>query len=91
MAFIVIQDKEKESWEAASQALKTKLELAESNCIRSEIEVAKMRSIFASLIFLLGCVPVNHKIFLLFSDTIFVFFLRFMSFFQFCRYYSEFF
>ncbi|XP_030923807.1 protein GRIP-like isoform X3 [Quercus lobata] len=37
-------DKEKESWEAASQALKTKLELAESNCIRAEIEVAKMRS-----------------------------------------------
>jgi len=29
MAFIVIQDKEKESWEAASQALKTKLEIAE--------------------------------------------------------------
>ena len=54
MAFIVIQDKEKESWEAASQALKTKLELAESNCIRAEIEVAKMRSIFASLIFLLS-------------------------------------
>ncbi|XP_050241571.1 protein GRIP-like isoform X3 [Quercus robur] len=37
-------DKEKESWEAASQALKTKLEIAESNCIRAEIEVAKMRS-----------------------------------------------
>ncbi|XP_075655661.1 protein GRIP [Castanea sativa] len=37
-------DKEKVSWEAASQALKTKLELAESNCIRAEIEVAKMRS-----------------------------------------------
>ena len=43
----------------------------------------------------MGCVnrhrtvPVNHKIFLLFSDTIFVFFLQFMSFFQFCRYYSE--
>jgi len=54
MAFIVIQDKEKESWEAASQALKTKLELAESNCIRAEIEVAKMRSIFASIIFLLS-------------------------------------
>ena len=34
--------------------VKTKLELAESNCIRAEIEVAKMRSIFASLIFLLS-------------------------------------
>ncbi|CAK7355522.1 unnamed protein product [Dovyalis caffra] len=37
-------EKEKESWEAASQALKTKLELAESNCIRAEIEAAKMKS-----------------------------------------------
>ncbi|KAJ9172583.1 hypothetical protein P3X46_015800 [Hevea brasiliensis] len=37
-------EKEKESWEAASQALKMKLEIAESNCIRSEIEAAKMRS-----------------------------------------------
>lgn len=39
------QEKEKESWEAASQALKMKLEIAEGNCIRSEIEAAKMRSI----------------------------------------------
>ncbi|KAF2312487.1 hypothetical protein GH714_034850 [Hevea brasiliensis] len=39
-----LQEKEKESWEAASQALKMKLEIAESNCIRSEIEAAKMRS-----------------------------------------------
>ncbi|XVE87523.1 hypothetical protein DITRI_Ditri18aG0124700 [Diplodiscus trichospermus] len=37
-------EKEKESWEAASQAFKTKLEIAESNCIRAEIEAAKMRS-----------------------------------------------
>lgn len=44
------QEKEKESWEAASRALKTKLEIAESNCIRAEIEAAKMRSIFASVI-----------------------------------------
>lgn len=37
-------EKEKESWEAASRTLKTKLEIAESNCIRAEIEAAKMRS-----------------------------------------------
>ncbi|EOX90690.1 Golgi-localized GRIP domain-containing protein isoform 4 [Theobroma cacao] len=37
-------EKEKESWEAASKAFKTKLEIAESNCIRAEIEAAKMRS-----------------------------------------------
>ncbi|XP_030464104.2 protein GRIP [Syzygium oleosum] len=37
-------DKEKESWEAACQALKTKLEVAESNCIRAEVEVAKLKS-----------------------------------------------
>ncbi|XP_057972873.1 protein GRIP isoform X2 [Malania oleifera] len=37
-------EKEKEGWEAASQALKTKLEVAESSCIRAEIEAAKMRS-----------------------------------------------
>lgn len=37
-------DKEKESWEAATQALKSKLEIAESNCIRAEFEAAKMRS-----------------------------------------------
>lgn len=37
-------EKEKESWEAASLAFKTKLEVAESNCIRAEIEAAKMRS-----------------------------------------------
>ncbi|XP_042514473.1 protein GRIP [Macadamia integrifolia] len=37
-------EKEKESWEAANKALKTKLEMAESTCIRSEIEAAKMRS-----------------------------------------------
>ncbi|KAH7521122.1 hypothetical protein ACOSP7_022543 [Xanthoceras sorbifolium] len=37
-------EKEKESWEAASQTLKKKLEIADSNCIRAEIEAAKMRS-----------------------------------------------
>ncbi|XP_050227282.1 protein GRIP [Mercurialis annua] len=37
-------EKEKESWETASQALKMKLEIAESSCIRAEIEAAKMRS-----------------------------------------------
>lgn len=37
-------EKEKDGWEAALQALKSKLEVAESNCIRAEIEVAKMRS-----------------------------------------------
>ncbi|KAK6237241.1 hypothetical protein QUC31_002710 [Theobroma cacao] len=37
-------EKEKESWEAASKAFKTKLEIAESNCIRAEIEAAKMRN-----------------------------------------------
>ncbi|KAG7968913.1 hypothetical protein I3843_07G003900 [Carya illinoinensis] len=37
-------EKEKEGWEAASQTLRTKLEIAESNCIRAEIEAAKMRS-----------------------------------------------
>ncbi|XP_062102750.1 protein GRIP [Humulus lupulus] len=37
-------DKERESWEATSQALKTRLENAENNCIRAEVEVAKMRS-----------------------------------------------
>ena len=40
-----LQEKEKGSWEAASQAFKTKLEITESNCIRAEIEAAKMRSI----------------------------------------------
>jgi len=37
-------DKEKESWQGTTQALKTKLEVAESNCIRVEIEAAKTRS-----------------------------------------------
>ncbi|KAG5060915.1 hypothetical protein JHK87_001944 [Glycine soja] len=37
-------EKERESWETASQALKAKLEIAESNCIRAEVEVAKIRS-----------------------------------------------
>lgn len=44
-----MQEKEKESWEAASQALNKKLEIAESNCIRAEIEAAKTRSIDISL------------------------------------------
>lgn len=37
-------EKEKESWEAASQAFRKKLEIAESNCIHAEIEAAKLRS-----------------------------------------------
>ncbi|KAM6540482.1 hypothetical protein CsatB_004929 [Cannabis sativa] len=37
-------EKEKESWEATSQALKTRLENSENNCIRAEVELAKMRS-----------------------------------------------
>lgn len=37
-------EKEKESWEAVSQALNRKLEIAEGNCIHAEIEAAKMRS-----------------------------------------------
>ncbi|RDX75525.1 Protein GRIP, partial [Mucuna pruriens] len=37
-------EKERESWKAASQTLKAKLEIAESNCIRAEVEVAKIRS-----------------------------------------------
>lgn len=48
-----MQEKEKESWEAASQALKKKLEIAESNCIRAEIEAAKLRSIHC----------ISHKMF----------------------------
>lgn len=42
------QEKERESWEAACQALRTKLEASESACLCSEIEAAKMRSIFLS-------------------------------------------
>ncbi|CAN1330802.1 Protein GRIP [Linum perenne] len=38
-------EKEKESIEADLQALKMKLEISESNCIRAEIEAAKLRSI----------------------------------------------
>ncbi|KAG8660077.1 hypothetical protein MANES_02G112700v8 [Manihot esculenta] len=37
-------EKEKESLEAASNTLKMKLEIAGSNCIRAEIEAAKIRS-----------------------------------------------
>ncbi|XP_068309605.1 protein GRIP-like [Pyrus communis] len=37
-------EKENESWEAATRALKTKLEISESNRICADIEVAKMRS-----------------------------------------------
>lgn len=37
-------EKEKESWEATCQAFKAKLETAESNFIRAEIEAAKTRS-----------------------------------------------
>ncbi|KAL8151822.1 hypothetical protein V2J09_021630 [Rumex salicifolius] len=37
-------EKEKQSWEATCHSLKKKLEVAESNCIRVEIEAAKTRS-----------------------------------------------
>ncbi|KAG9145227.1 hypothetical protein Leryth_008182 [Lithospermum erythrorhizon] len=37
-------EKDKESWEADTQSLKEKLKIAENNCIRSEIEVARIRS-----------------------------------------------
>ncbi|ESQ31074.1 hypothetical protein EUTSA_v10003686mg [Eutrema salsugineum] len=37
-------EKEKETWEASCDALKSKLEIAESNYLRAEMEVAKMRS-----------------------------------------------
>nr|XP_043631810.1 protein GRIP [Erigeron canadensis] len=37
-------ESEKEKWEAASQALSRKLEIAEGNCIRAEVEAAKMKS-----------------------------------------------
>ncbi|XP_055803200.1 protein GRIP [Solanum dulcamara] len=37
-------EKEKESWETTCHSLRTKLEIAESNCIRAEIEAAKFRS-----------------------------------------------
>ncbi|XP_071735336.1 protein GRIP [Rutidosis leptorrhynchoides] len=37
-------ENEKEKWEATSQALSKKLEIAEGNCIRAEIEAAKMKS-----------------------------------------------
>lgn len=42
-----IQEKEKESWQAALQSLNWKLEVADSNCIRAEIEAAKMKSILS--------------------------------------------
>ena len=42
--FLFLQEKEKESWEASCDALKSKLEIAESNYLRAETEVAKMRS-----------------------------------------------
>ncbi|XP_020882796.1 protein GRIP isoform X1 [Arabidopsis lyrata subsp. lyrata] len=37
-------EKEKETWEASCGALKSKLEIAESNYLQAEIEVAKLRS-----------------------------------------------
>ncbi|XP_074571452.1 protein GRIP [Curcuma longa] len=38
------QNKEKQDWEAACHALRTKLEASESDCLRSEIELAKVKS-----------------------------------------------
>ncbi|KAI6671181.1 hypothetical protein NL676_006066 [Syzygium grande] len=43
-------DKDKESWEAAFQALKTKVEVAESNCIRAEVELEMEASSHAQLL-----------------------------------------
>ncbi|KAK9678888.1 hypothetical protein RND81_11G239000 [Saponaria officinalis] len=37
-------EKEKEKWEMTCQTLKAKLQVAESNCIRAEIETAKIKS-----------------------------------------------
>lgn len=37
-------EQEKQNWEAACQALRTKLEASESACLRSEFEAAKIRS-----------------------------------------------
>lgn len=37
-------EKDKESWEVVTQSLKEKLKNAENNCVRFEIEVAKIRS-----------------------------------------------
>lgn len=42
--FWFLQEKEKETWQASYDAVKSKLEVAESNYLRAEIEVAKMRS-----------------------------------------------
>lgn len=57
VSFQLVQEKEKVNLELVSSALKEKLEIAESNCIRTEIEIAKMRSIsttwFISLIFII--------------------------------------
>ncbi|KAM3252140.1 protein GRIP isoform X1 [Capsicum annuum] len=49
-------EKEKESWETTCHSLRTKLEIAESNCIRAEIEAAKFRStiLYSGLIPCLG-------------------------------------
>lgn len=48
---IFFQDREKQNWEAACQSLRTKLEASENTCLRSEIELAKMRSMFHLTLF----------------------------------------
>lgn len=48
---IFFQDREKQNWEAACQSLQTKLEASENTCLRSEIELAKMRSMFHLTLF----------------------------------------
>lgn len=50
--FIFIQDKEKQNWEAAYQALRIKLEASENTCLRSEIELAKLKSTFSFTLFM---------------------------------------
>lgn len=41
---IMIQEKEKESWEAICEALKAKLETAENSRVRAEVGTAKIKS-----------------------------------------------
>lgn len=42
---MIIQEKEKEGFEATIQSMKSKLEISESNRIHAEVEAAKLRSI----------------------------------------------
>lgn len=44
LEFCSTQESEKENWDASYQVLKNKLEMAENQCLRSEIESEKLRS-----------------------------------------------